>query len=184
MRPARPKWTAAEDEYIRANYATAPITEMSAHLGRTDNAIWNRGQFLKLSRENCARFKPGNVPINKGKARTDGRFPLMLKCEELLRQHPDGLTQHELAERIGCLASSVSFALQIMRRAQFCGARIDRWVPLPPRHWVAKYVIGHGRDAAKPKKEEPIEEPVDPCQIVPVPRPAKFLWGQCISAQE
>lgn len=43
-------WTAEDDAYLAANYATAPLWQMSKHLDRTIPSLKKRAQFLGYRR--------------------------------------------------------------------------------------------------------------------------------------
>lgn len=49
MRVCRP-WTAEDDAYLAANYATAPLWQMAKHLDRTVKALCKRAQESGLRR--------------------------------------------------------------------------------------------------------------------------------------
>lgn len=46
---ARTCWSADEDAYLRANYATASRTDIAAHLGRSEPAVKGRSALLGLT---------------------------------------------------------------------------------------------------------------------------------------
>jgi len=67
-------WTPAEDATLAELYATKPITEIAALMGRGTGSIHNRVSKLGLTRPDefkeitgCGRFKPGHQTWNSGR---------------------------------------------------------------------------------------------------------------------
>lgn len=67
-------WTPAEDATLAELYATKPITEIAAMMGRGTGSIYNRVQKLGLRRSaeyieisGAGRFKPGHSTWNAGR---------------------------------------------------------------------------------------------------------------------
>ncbi|EWC39606.1 HNH endonuclease signature motif containing protein [Stutzerimonas stutzeri] len=67
-------WTPAEDATLAELYATKPITEIAALMGRGTGSIHNRVSKLGLTRPDefkeitgCGRFKPGHQAWNAGR---------------------------------------------------------------------------------------------------------------------
>ena len=177
------QWSPEDEAYLTENYATMSASAIAAHLSRTTVGIWKRAERLGLTKQNLSQFKPGHVPANKGQRKGEENMPLVRKVIEQLEEHGE-LTQKELASLIGCLDSSVSSALQIIRRPGQRGAFVSRWEWKSARHWVSKYRLGHGQDAPRPRREREVQiTKDDPYKIQPVPRPAAYLWGHCIAAQ-
>lgn len=64
-RRTRQRWTAEEDEYLRASFGTAPSSEIARHLGRTRSAVAQRAlKVLLLPRKGVrpsgAKWEPGS----------------------------------------------------------------------------------------------------------------------------
>lgn len=58
-------WTEADDQIIRAHYATEPVDVLAARLGVTRQQVyWRARKRLGLSKPHTSRFAPGVRPSN------------------------------------------------------------------------------------------------------------------------
>ena len=73
MRVCRP-WTAEDDAYLAANYATAPLWQMSKHLDRTVKALCKRAQESGLRRPH---------PGTKGRKYPNRKRPTVAEFREV-----------------------------------------------------------------------------------------------------
>jgi hypothetical protein len=68
-------WSALEDQFLRVNYELHNTTKLAKLLNRTGAAVTNRlhklniylPEHLRVARRLETAFKPGSVPVNKGK---------------------------------------------------------------------------------------------------------------------
>lgn len=142
----RPHWTEAEVRALQALYADTPTRSIAAALGRTEQAVGMKASNLGLRKsetfmasEISSRFKPGNVPANKGKARDSGgrshetRFKKGNKPHTTLpvgsyRINGEGHLQQKISE----VSGSNSKRWRNVAELVWCKAN----GPLPPKHIV------------------------------------------------
>lgn len=174
VRPWRPE----EDAYLVENYATMPSSAIAFYLHRTESGVWKRASRLLLKKQHGGNFQPGHTPANKGKKTKAALLVIAaLKCGPM--------SMRELIKATGASESAIGSAIKLVRADKDIGLHVKSWDLIPPRHWAARYALGHGESAPRPVAKPRIYVPKiqDPYEIQPIPRPAAYLWGQCIAAQ-
>lgn len=60
MVPMAKPWTPTEEDYVRQNYATMPLSEIARHLGRGEPTVRDRAHRLGVKKYSRLRRKPKN----------------------------------------------------------------------------------------------------------------------------
>lgn len=184
-------WTITEDAYLATNYPTLPLPTMTAHLGRSINAIHCRARKLEIRRINMGnlrirfvtsgRFQPGQKSWNAGTAKPkENSVPRLSLRDKIIAQ----LVEHgertvtQLSKSTGSTKSSIQRLLCKIRDQKNC--HVDRYEPATnsPGNNQAVWKIGAGKDAQKP---DGCGTPTRPGQEIyepdPIPRPTLGAWG-------
>lgn len=74
----RRTWTAAEREYLSANYATCHVRTLAAELGRSPRAVWTQAHRMELSRHPDPPVPHDLVSLLRIAAEAPYGSPLML----------------------------------------------------------------------------------------------------------
>lgn len=181
-------WTIEEDTFLAMNYATMRAEDISAHVGRSKEAVYCRAKYIGLHKENPANFKeghkggkpfaPGNVPWNSGTSKKS-ITPLRDKITAIFAEQKEAT----LADLAATTGSTTSACWKVCSKLRAAGnihiARYQSSTRAAINH-EAVYRIGLGVDADRPGFVEPrpVFEP-DPYEIQPIPAPTLGAWGLC-----
>lgn len=176
MKDSVSRWTSAEDEKLSSMFsAYIPFRQISAELGRSENACYARVRTLGVSRKPRFRFSAGNP----------GRISTPLRNKIVAALQCRDMTVAQLAAKIGAKRTSIAKASARLR--EMGEAHILRWERSADTHGQLAFVMryGPGDDAERPstclrRDSRPGATP----NVLPIPAPKLDFWHSHIFTPE